>query len=83
MLQNFEANYGAYTDVPGEFMYEWKTTGVTLSLRYSRAIEMGVAIFTSVDLEQQVVEDGTKRKICKQDDGDLPVLPANIAGRPE
>ncbi|HZY39031.1 MAG TPA: hypothetical protein VFE53_20380 [Mucilaginibacter sp.] len=83
MLQNFEANYGAYTDVPGEFMYEWKTTAVTLSLRYSRAIEMGVAIFTSVDLEKQLVEDETKRKTYQQHDQDLPVITAKVGGSPE
>jgi len=60
ILKYFEANYGKCTDVPGEFVYDWKTTGVTLSLRYSRAVEMGVAIFTSRDLEKQVVEGCNK-----------------------
>ena len=61
ILKYFEADYGKYSDVPGEFMYDWKTTGVTLSLRYSRAIEMGVAIFTCSDVEKQIVEEESKR----------------------
>jgi hypothetical protein len=83
VLQNFEANYGECTGVLGEFMYDWKTTGVTLSLRYSRAIEMGVAIFTCVDLENQVIEDGNKRKTKQQDNQGLPVTATAAASKPE
>jgi len=71
VLKYFEANYGYCTDVIGEFMYDWKTTGVTLSLRYPRAIEMGVAIFTCVDLDRQIAEDGNKRKTVQQPTKDL------------
>jgi hypothetical protein len=83
VLKSFEANYGEYTDFLGEFMYDWKTTGVTLSLRYSRAIEMGVAIFTDVALEKQLIEDGNKRKTDQQHNRDLPVTAAATAGSPE
>ena len=61
LLRQFEAEYGKFTSAPGEFMYDWKTNGVTLSLRYKEAIDMGVAIFTCDNVEQQVMRDNAKR----------------------
>lgn len=82
VLKSFEANYGEYTDILGEFMYDWKTTGVTLSLRYSRAVEMGVAIFTCVDVENQMVENGNRQKPFGRDAND-PVAIKKFAGSPK
>jgi len=61
VLQKFEANYGKFTNVSGSFMYDWKTSGVTLSLRYKPTVEMGVAIFTCNNIEKQLVADDNQR----------------------
>jgi len=66
ILKDFEANYGRCTNCPGEFMYDWKANGVTLSLRYKQAIEMGVAIFTSKSIEKQLVADNNQRKVRQE-----------------
>ena len=66
LLRQFEAEYGKFTNAPGEFMYDWKTDGVTLSLRYKQAIDMGVAIFTCQNVEQQLVKDDLKRMQIQQ-----------------
>jgi len=43
-------------------MYDWKTSGVTLSLRYNPIVDMGVAIFTSNNIEKQLATDNNQRK---------------------
>jgi hypothetical protein len=62
ILKNFEANYGKFTSSPGEFMYDWQSNEVTLSLRYKQAAEMGVAIFTCKSAENKLAKDSRKRK---------------------
>jgi hypothetical protein len=62
MLKYFEANYGKSTDVPGEFMFDWKTTGVTLSLRYNQPSEMGIAIFSSDNIAEQMAGENKLKK---------------------
>jgi len=62
LLQEFEASYGKYTNASGSFMYDWKTSGVTLSLRYNPIVDMGVAIFTCNNIEKQLATDNNQRK---------------------
>jgi hypothetical protein len=61
VLQKLEADYGKFTNAPGEFMYDWKTNGTSLLLRYTPVTDMGVAIFTCNQIAQQVAKDDIKR----------------------
>ena len=71
LLRKFEAEFGKFTATPGEFMYDWIGDGITLSLRYKQAVDMGVAIFTCNNIERQVKLDDVKREELKQHAADL------------
>jgi hypothetical protein len=71
ILKDFEANYGKFTDSPGDFMYDWHANGLTLALRYGVDIAMGVAIFTSENIEKQLAEDDKKRREQQLHERDL------------
>jgi len=62
ILAKFEATYGKFTNASGSFIYDWKTSGVTLSLRYNPNVEMGVAIFTCNNIDKQLAADDNQRK---------------------
>jgi hypothetical protein len=66
VLQEFEAEYGNFTKASGEFMYDWKTDKVNLSLRYKPIADMGVAIFSCNQMVQQVARDDVKRNELRQ-----------------
>lgn len=71
VLQKFKAEFGKFTNAPGDFMYDWKINGVTLSLRYEHPIDMGVAIFTCDNIARQVAQDDRKRNALKEQAKDL------------
>jgi hypothetical protein len=56
ILRQFTANYGPFTDNPGDFMYDWVTSGVNLSLRYKPDLDLGVAVYTLNSLEDKLRE---------------------------
>ena len=62
ILQNFEAVYGECTAKPGAFMYDWRSSKVTLSLRYEVVTDLGVAIFTCNAIDNQIAEQKQKAR---------------------
>jgi len=56
ILKELTANYGPSTKNPGDFMYDWTTSPVNLSLRYKPDLDLGVAIYTLNSLEDKLRE---------------------------
>ena len=63
VLKNFEAQYGKFTSAPGDFMYDWDTNGLKLSLRYEVDVDLGVATFTCKKLEEKIASDKLQAKL--------------------
>jgi hypothetical protein len=59
VLQKFIGMYGQFTDRPDNYsdIYNWNSGLLTLSLRYKYKADLGVAIFTSKTLQNQIAAD--------------------------
>ena len=66
IYKQFLADYGTYTAKDGDFMYDWITDGVNLSLRYEVAVDLGVAIFTCNGLEKKLGEKRSGMKFAAE-----------------
>lgn len=64
ILRNFLANYGVFTNKPNDYVdiYDWKSILASVSLRYELKTDLGVAIFESNTLKNQILADKIKRK---------------------
>jgi hypothetical protein len=58
MLHNFLTNYGLFTSKPSDYVdiYNWTSSKINLSLRYEVKVDLGVAIFTCNDLEDEIAK---------------------------
>ncbi len=56
MLHNFLTNYGLFTSKPSDYVdiYNWNSNKINLSLRYEVKVDLGVAIFTCNQLEDEI-----------------------------
>jgi hypothetical protein len=56
ILRNFLNTYGPFTERPNAYadIYNWDTSMLNLSLRYQVKTEMGVAIFSNKNLENEI-----------------------------
>jgi hypothetical protein len=56
VLHNFLTNYGLFTSKPSDYVdiYNWTSSKINLSLRYEVKVDLGVAIFTCNDLEDEI-----------------------------
>jgi hypothetical protein len=56
ILSDFLKAYGPFTERPNNYadIYNWDTSALNLSLRYQVKTEMGVAIFSSKHLENEI-----------------------------
>ncbi|SEO43609.1 hypothetical protein ACFGVS_15110 [Mucilaginibacter sp. AW1-7] len=59
VLQKFISMYGQFTDRPDNYsdIYNWNSSLLTLSLRYQYKADLGVAIFTSKTLQNEIAAD--------------------------
>jgi hypothetical protein len=62
LLRNFLKNYGMFTARPDNYLdnYRWDSSEVTLSLNYTRNNDLGVAVFTSVNLNNEIKQERAK-----------------------
>jgi hypothetical protein len=62
VLQKFISMYGQFTDKPDNYsdIYNWNSSLLTLSLRYQYKADLGVAIFTSKTVQNEIVADKQK-----------------------
>ncbi|QEC76132.1 hypothetical protein [Mucilaginibacter ginsenosidivorax] len=67
VLQKFISMYGQFTDRPDNYsdIYNWNSSLLTLSLRYQYKADLGVAIFTSKTVQNEIVAD--KQKAVSRD----------------
>ncbi|WP_162996410.1 hypothetical protein [Mucilaginibacter celer] len=63
VLSNFLDAYGPFTSRPDAYadIYNWDTSRLSLTLRYEVKADLGVAIFTSKELENVIAADKTNR----------------------
>jgi hypothetical protein len=75
ILNNFLNAYGPFTGRPNAYadIYNWDTSVLNLSLRYQVKTEMGVAIFSSKNIENQIAAN-RPAAILKDADQSLSVL---------
>lgn len=68
VLNNFINAYGQFTDRPDNYtdIYNWNSSMVNLTLRYQYKADLGIAIFTSKQLEDEMMAN--KLRVTAKDD---------------